>query len=75
MWASTSAELSASLCALVAFGWLSPATARRTVALALSASTDNMANEFLSSKRATTKWPLMLINMQLSALLARARLS
>ena len=51
-WASTSAELLASLCALVAFGWLSPTTARRTVALALSAGTDNMANEFLSSKRA-----------------------
>ena len=34
------------LCALVAFGWLSPTTARRTVALALSAGTDNMANEF-----------------------------
>ena len=33
-WASTSAELSASLCALVAFGWLSPTTARRTVAWA-----------------------------------------
>ena len=74
-WASTSAELLASLCALHAFGWLNPASSRRTVALALQAGTDNRANEALSSKRSTTKWPLMLINMQLSASLARARLS
>jgi len=73
-WASTSAELLASLCALHAFGWLDPSS-RRTVALALQAGTDNRANEALSTKRSTTKWPLMLINMQLSASLARARLS
>ena len=74
-WASTSAELLASLCALHAFGWLDPSSSRRTVALELQAGTDNRANEALSSKRSTTKWPLMLINMQLSASLARARLS
>ena len=54
---------------------LRASSARRTVALAPRAGTDDMANEFLSSKRSTTKWPLMLINMQLSASLARARLS
>ena len=62
-WASTSAELLATLAALVAFGWTEAA----------ASGTDNKANEHLSQKRATTKWPLMLINMQLSSVLARAR--
>ena len=34
-----------------------------------------MANDALSTKRSTTKWPLMLINMQLSSALARSRLA
>ena len=37
--------------------------------------TDNKANESLSEKRSTTKWPLMGINMQLSSSLSRSRLS
>eukprot|EP00435_Cladocopium_sp_Y103_P007644 s5608_g2.t1 len=74
-WASTSAELLASLAALKAFGWLDVGVARRTVTLALRAGTDNLANEHLSSKRSTTKWPLMLLNLQLSSCLAKARLS
>ena len=37
--------------------------------------TDNRSNEALTKKRATTKWPLMAINMQLSASLSRARWS
>ena len=41
----------------------------------LSAGTDNSANEALSIKRSTTRWPLMAINMQLSSSLAKARLS
>lgn len=43
--------------------------------LALRAGTDNIANDALSSKRSATKWPFMLINMQLSSSLAKARLS
>ena len=74
-WASTSAELLASLLALHAFDWLTPSSMRRTVALSLNAGTDNMANDSLTTKRSTTKWPLMLINMQLSSALSRARLS
>ena len=74
-WASTSAELLASLAALHAFGWLSPSSTRRSVVFSLVAGTDNSANDSLSIKRSTTKWPLMLINMQLSSALARARLS
>ena len=74
-WASTSAELLASLAALHAFGWLTVASTRRTMALSLCGGTDNLANDSLSTKRSTTKWPLMLINMQLSAALSKARLN
>ena len=65
----------ASMAALVAFGWTKQERARKTVELCLYAGTDNRSNEFLSSKRTTTKWPLMLINLQLSSLLSKARLS
>ena len=74
-WASTSAELLASLVALHAFGWLKPGPSRKTVVASLTAGTDNRANEFLTEKRSTTKWPLMAINMQMSASLSKSRLS
>ena len=74
-WASTAAELMASLVALHVFGWLAPNRNRKTLDLALTAGTDNQSNEALSSKRSTTKWPLMAVNMQLSSSLAKARLS
>lgn len=73
-WASTSAELLASLAALFLFGWLDPSSSRKVIPISLTAGTDNQINESLSKKRATTKWPLMLINMQLSRLLSAARL-
>ena len=73
-WASTSAELLGTLAALHAFGWLVPADVRRSTVVSLSAGTDNQANESLSIKRSSTKWPLMAINMQLSASLSKARL-
>eukprot|EP00435_Cladocopium_sp_Y103_P027253 s3393_g6.t1 len=73
-WASTSAELLATLAALTAFGWTAPCRTRKSLEVSFSAGTDNRSNEFLSQKRATTKWPLMLINMQFSALLSRARI-
>jgi hypothetical protein len=57
------------------FGWLAPNRNRKTLDLALTAGTDNQSNEALSSKRSTTKWPLMAVNMQLSSSLAKARLS
>ena len=40
------------------------------VPFSVSAGADNRANEFLSVKHSTAKWPLMLINMQLSHALA-----
>ena len=75
MWASTSAELLASLVALGVFGWISQGKHRKSVPLVLTAGTDNRANDVLSTKRTTTKWPLMAINMQLSSAIAKARLS
>eukprot|EP00435_Cladocopium_sp_Y103_P054310 s357_g17.t1 len=74
-WASTAAELMATYFALQLFGWLAPGKDRKSVEVSLLAGTDNQANEALSSKRATTKWPLMAVNMQLSSALARARLA
>ena len=74
-WASTAAELMATLLALHAFGWLDHGKHRKTLDVVLSAGTDNRANEALSLKRSTTRWPLMAVNMQLSSSLARARLS
>ena len=74
-WASTSAELLATLAALVAFGWTDAATSRKSLELCLAAGTDNRSNECLSVKRSTTKFPLMLINMQLSSVLSRARVT
>ncbi|CAK9076295.1 unnamed protein product [Durusdinium trenchii] len=75
MWASTSAELLASLVALGVFGWITQGKHRKSVPVVLAAGTDNRANDVLSTKRTTTKWPLMAINMQLSSAIAKARLS
>lgn len=74
-WASTSAELLASLLALHVFGWLEKDRGRKALEISLVGGTDNRANESLTTKRSTTKWPLMGINMQLSASLSKARLS
>jgi hypothetical protein len=62
-WASTSAELLASLTALHLFGWLKEQKERRDIEVSLFGGTDNRANESLTEKRSTTKWPLMGINM------------
>ena len=42
--------------------------------LSIFAGTDNKGNEGLTSKRSTTKWPLMIINMQLSSVLSRSKI-
>lgn len=73
-WASTSAELLASLLALHVFGWLDETRKRKTIEVFLVGGTDNRANEALTAKRSTTKWPLLAINMQLSSALSKARL-
>lgn len=74
-WASAPAELLAALAALVAFGYLEDTGERRLMPIALSAGTDNRSNEFLMKRHATTKWPLVLINMELSKRLMQAQLS
>ena len=73
-WASASAELLASLAALQVFGYLEDVGNRRVVPIMVAAGTDNQSNEALSNKRASTAWPLMLVNMQLSHHLFRASL-
>ena len=72
-WASTSAELLGSLVALHVFGHLGEPGTVAELPLSLRAGTDNQANESLSKHKSTTKFPLMLIHMQLSLLTARAR--
>ena len=44
------------------------------LSISICAGTDNRSNESLSVKRSTTKWPLMIINMQLSFILSRAKI-
>ena len=74
-WASTSAELMASMLALSAFGWLRADKHRKSLQVCFNAGTDNRANEALTAKRSSTRWPLMALNMQMSSMLAKARLS
>ena len=49
-WASTSAELLASLAALHAFGWLEVDNSRKSLSWTLTGGTDNLANQFLTAK-------------------------
>ena len=71
-WASTSAELLATLVGLWAFGHLKPCQVPHQVPVELPAATDNKSNQHLMKKQSTTKWPLMLVNMQFSHLLREA---
>ena len=71
-WASAPAELLATLAALVAFGFLNDESRRSQLEVSFVAGTDNKSNEALLLKASTTRWPLQLINMQLSAKLMKA---
>ena len=73
-WASASAGLLATLAALHAFGHLEPSATRRLITVEVLAQTDNKSNEGLSKKGSTTKWPLLMINMQLTHVLMKASL-
>ena len=73
-WASTTAELVAVIFALKVFGYLESSEEGRHISLSLQGGTDNKANEALSKKRSSTKWPLMLVSMQLSHLTMEAGL-
>ena len=73
-WASASAELLATLVALQVFGHLEQQSVRRLLAVEVLAQTDNKSNEGLAKRGSTTKWPLLMVNMQLSHHLMRASL-
>ncbi|CAE7041883.1 unnamed protein product [Symbiodinium sp. CCMP2592] len=73
-WASGSAELLATLAALHIFGYLTASVDRKELDVECAADTDNQGNSRLLKKGSSTKWPLMLINMQLSDLLLRSSL-
>ncbi|CAE7433740.1 unnamed protein product, partial [Symbiodinium sp. CCMP2456] len=73
-WASASAELLATLAALHVFGHLEAGPARRVITVELLAQTDNKSNEGLARRGSTTKWPLLMLNMQLSHLLMKSSL-
>ena len=73
-WASAPAELLAVLVALYAFGYLAPSSRRASIKLWIQGGTDNKSIDHLAKKNSTTRWPLTLINMQLSHLLMRAGL-
>ena len=60
--------------ALHVFGHLEPSTDRRMLTIEVLAQTDNRSNEGLSKKGSTTKWPLLMINMQLTHVLMKAGL-
>ena len=72
-WASTSAELLASLASLQAFGFLdSPMPAVvDCLRVCIIGGTDNSAADSLSKRNATTKWPLLGIHMTCAAALHR----
>ncbi|CAL1141183.1 unnamed protein product [Cladocopium goreaui] len=71
-WASAPAELLAVLVALRLFGYLEPKTGRTCIRLWIQSGTDNRSIDFLSKKNSTTRWPLTLVNMQLSHFLMRS---
>ncbi|CAE7837757.1 unnamed protein product [Symbiodinium sp. CCMP2592] len=73
-WASGSAELLATLAALHIFGYLTASVDRKELDVECAADTDNQGNSRLLKKGSSTKWPLMLIKMQLSDLLLRSSL-
>ena len=71
-WASAPAELLATLAALVAFDHLTESSRRRELGITLVAGADNQSNEALMVRASTTRWPLVLVNMQLSEKLMTA---
>ena len=73
-WASSPAELLSVFAALQCFGYLDPSVNRGTMEVWLEAGTDNISNEHLMRKTSTTRWPLTLVNMQLSDRLMAAGL-
>ena len=70
-WASAPAELLATLVAVIKFGYCQESK-RSHFAIYLAAGTDNKSNEALLRKGASTRWPLTLINLQMTEILMKA---
>ena len=56
----------------MAFDHLAGNSRRQELGITLVAGTDNQSNEALMAKASTTRWPLVLVNMQLSEKLMAA---
>jgi len=72
-WASTSAEMLASVAAIVLFG-CGNCVSLSAGWTSIAAGTDNQATSHLAKKTSSTKLPLMLVLMQLAVLLSQRRL-
>ena len=73
-WASAPAELLAVMVALWSFGFLKESSERRSIDLWVQGGTDNRSIDQMVNRAATTRWPLVLVNMQLSDCLMGAGL-
>ena len=73
-WASAPSELLAVIVALWCFDFLKDSNERRSIDLWAQGGTDNRSIEQMVKKSATTRWPLVLVNVQLSDCVMRAGL-
>ena len=71
-WASAPSKLLAVLVAMHLFGYMEPKSGRTCIRLWVQSGTDNRSIDFLSRKNSTARWPLTLVNMQLSHCLMKA---
>ena len=65
-WASAPSELLAVMIALQVYGFLEESAERKQFDLVVQGGTDNRSIEQMTRKAATTRWPLVLVNMQLT---------
>ena len=65
-WASAPSELLAVMIALQVYGFLEDSAERKQFDLVVQGGTDNRSIEQMTRKAATTRWPLVLVNMQLT---------
>ena len=71
-WASAPSELLAVMIALQVYGFLDESSERKQFDLVVQGGTDNRSIEQMMRKSATTRWPLVLVNMQLTDSLMRS---
>lgn len=71
-WASAPSELLAVMVALQVYGFLDESSERKHFDLVVQGGTDNRSIEQMMRKSATTRWPLVLVNMQLTDSLMRS---